>query len=1356
MSGTGTAPAKGPEQIPCSVLRCRRGVPVSYEQRQKRNKEMLYRALNLCTVVGFIGSGCSVNVGMPDWQDLAREAVLLAWVTLQGVIKEDDPRKKDYEEQLIRFAQTLELGKRDLLRFAFEWGGQYSKLKGRDTDTAGLPGHEQCLKHLKGFAKKSKIELSDTDCADLEQVLNRASAYSPQERPASVNISGDRLRFVLGVCKRICAWSEFRRDAMHPETHAMTPTVFPNWLAERFKGSPADTTEVHENLLELPIHRFITSNYDTVLESILTWKQTQTKKAFEDFSWENRFKDLHDEFLTKKAFTQKEQNSDKLARFAAGVSEDSRNMVFHCHGWWRDVDSMIVTEEDYQEQYLGEHHGGAFRQTLELLVGSHPILFLGFGMSDPDLLMALRSLSAQEPHLKAQRSLFALLRESDARDKDAMDRLYDQFGVHVIALWDAEKKRSVELGEFLGDLKNEWTNSRDSWLLKSKIHKAESGERPDEYWHYELIIPPSDRPGEENDIPLGSLLVSQSPASDKSATPLFAIKPEPVEKNKTLSFLVNQIQLLERNARLIVLFGAGGSGKSRFASHLLRKLIGPKSTNPSEKKLKGFFWSAYYTDDALTGIIRANKFFLDETDASLSRIKRFEKCLDKCPVRRVMVFDGIERFLRPEKNQPGMGTAASSDVRDFLASLAKLCTNPASNTVVVLTTRLLPKELALPGAEFYSVAGMTTKDAQSLERNSSEPTLALENAWAGLVSLLGGHRYAMALAAAWVTNEEPNRDTDPGRMQKLIHLLADVGPLSRVEHMIALTLRRLDGDENGVKDPGVGPHQLMMKRLALFRGAIRKNTSFKYCHELAKKEWTSCNERGDKPEFPEEPSKMWEKFTKSELLFELEPEAKEGTPKQEANQCVMHAIVREYVFHHMHEADARRLANLTQTGFTSGVSMVDPGKKGAKIVEELFLELRGKCRDNFDDVRNVSLRGPDQDKRTKDFQSAQELCQDAFGVLRSRMLANTVARWGSYKDYIHYLVRMVDLTRAYCGKRQKYDQQHGQPSTLFWSRCDPAIWGAQDSLVIDPHGPLFGDELAWLYHELGLALYHEGAMIDCVSVWEQGLVVNKFLDGGQEGQYTFQSHCNLGAACIQWGRLPSAQEYLRRAKEISLRTEEKDHVPRLNAYLALIRHLRGDLLLADQEYNDAIKGLEDTGNARAECIFQRHWADLKLKMKDRDRAEQLIRSCRAKAEEGHFPDVIAHARLSEGHMHRILKKYKDAIREYKIALRAATEHGMRGLEADVHCEMARLALDLGDVETARTRAIKSLQIANELHLGLRQTHGLVVLGRATVEAGQRELGVEYLKLARDLAAQQQYELRAREAEEELHRLGAMD
>lgn len=49
----------------------------------------------------------------------------------------------------------------------------------------------------------------------------------------------------------------------------------------------------------------------------------------------------------------------------------------------------------------------------------------------------------------------------------------------------------------------------------------------------------------------------------------------------------------------------------------------------------------------------------------------------------------------------------------------------------------------------------------------------------------------------------------------------------------------------------------------------------------------------------------------------------------------------------------------------------------------------------------------------------------------------------------------------------------------------------------------------------------------------------------------------------------------------------------------------------------------------------------------------------------------------------------------------------------------------------------------------------VVLGLATLEVGQRELGIAYLKNARRLADRQEYWLRMREAEEELYRLGAL-
>jgi hypothetical protein len=144
---------------------------------------------------------------------------------------------------------------------------------------------------------------------------------------------------------------------------------------------------------------------------------------------------------------------------------------------------------------------------------------------------------------------------------------------------------------------------------------------------------------------------------------------------------------------------------------------------------------------------------------------------------------------------------------------------------------------------------------------------------------------------------------------------------------------------------------------------------------------------------------------------------------------------------------------------------------------------------------------------------------------------------------------------------------------------------------------------------------------------------------------------------------------------------------------------------------------------------------------------------RGLAEEGNFPELAAAARMSLGHWFRSRRKYNEATREYNFALREAKRIGMRRLECEVISEFARLALDLGDSHIARQRAVESLRIANELVLGLKQTHDLVVLGCATIEARQHQLGIAYLKHAKRLADRQGYWLRSHEAEEQLHRFG---
>ena len=97
--------------------------------------------------------------------------------------------------------------------------------------------------------------------------------------------------------------------------------------------------------------------------------------------------------------------------------------------------------------------------------------------------------------------------------------------------------------------------------------------------------------------------------------------------------------------------------------------------------------------------------------------------------------------------------------------------------------------------------------------------------------------------------------------------------------------------------------------------------------------------------------------------------------------------------------------------------------------------------------------------------------------------------------------------------------------------------------------------------------------------------------------------------------------------------------------------------------------------------------------------------------------------------------------------------GIRRLEADVLSELSRLALDHGDTEAACTHAMEGMRIANELGLGLRQCHGLVVLGLAALKAERRDLGIAYLRVAYRLSRKAGYWLRAQEADKELRKLG---
>jgi tetratricopeptide (TPR) repeat protein len=365
------------------------------------------------------------------------------------------------------------------------------------------------------------------------------------------------------------------------------------------------------------------------------------------------------------------------------------------------------------------------------------------------------------------------------------------------------------------------------------------------------------------------------------------------------------------------------------------------------------------------------------------------------------------------------------------------------------------------------------------------------------------------------------------------------------------------------------------------------------------------------------------------------------------------------------------------------------------------------------------------------------------------MVATTVSRWSGYDEYLRFLAQLIDRARQLSTQRWTYARNAN------YIECDrPADESGTGNKTVSCGDPFSKDELAWLYNEAGLAYYGAGAMVDAIGVWEQSYEINRLLDRSGNGHYVFQSLCNLGAAHIHFGHLQKAESYLLKALEMGQSLHEPDHVARIRGYVALLSHLRGNLAEANDGYKEVAEVLKDMGNLRAYSIVLRHHADLLLRGKGtRREAWNKIQASKAVAEANSYEDLAAYARLSFGHLHRLEKRFDDAIREYRLALELARMMGIRRLEAEAQSELARVDLELGDAHVARRRAMKALQIANECLLGLRQTHGLVILGRATVRAGERELGMHYLRHAKRLANRQEYRLRASEAEAELDALG---
>ncbi|HEY0514044.1 MAG TPA: SIR2 family protein [Thermoanaerobaculia bacterium] len=1063
----------------------------------------------------------------------------------------------------------------------------------------------------------------------------------------------------IGACQEVLERNK-RRDVYQ----AYMERTFGKWKENLAKGKLANNP--YDELIGLPIHRFVTTNYDCEIEGTLLRQGLVPPGSFPiPKPPETRHAEPghgHHQL----SFDQKSENFDELSLFALGGVRDNLHMVFHCHGRYDDVDSIIASERDYQKWYIMEGNGAAtaFRQSVELLLASNPLLFVGYSLRDDDLLRPLRHIGAIDPLKKKSRPIFALL-ESAKGDSYNHEMLYERYGLHVIAYETEDKTpagRTAALCRELRGLKEGWETARGEWLLKPSVRRPQA-------------------------------------ARDKP-TPHLELKPTPVPLGRLETF-----EAEVREPGIIGLIGPSGCGKSL---HCLRLMESLKPEGGALRFDGAFYWNLHYGNEFLTAVDTMLDYFDPGGDRALPRDERMRRCL--AAGRYLLILDGCERLLCKSDGGP-WATSYSPLFRQLLRVFA----DAESRSTVVLAGRTLPSELEAVAGEtggarprILNVKPLTSADLQSTKLFSG---LRIDKVSA-LCSVLKGHNFGLLTAKHYFEALHPD-EREP-RLDKLIVDLADRTQDQRLRKMIQVQLQGIDARMKGLAKP-------FLERLALFLSPVCDET-LQICYDKAVDERrevdTTPHPLGERQPAPSYPplDELREALLASDFLFETQ--GRDGT-----RACTVHATVRSQLFQAFHGQSPDALPDFGFSGFLSGRIGIDPGGQAYRQVQDLFAAIDERAQEA------LGKTGTD----------ARNLCRDAFSLLRGRMETNTAARWcNSYEEYVRLGIRTAKLAKQVTAEH-------------WWRYCEHGRL-AQDAE--DPESPLYVAELAWLYNDVALALSAQGYVRDAYSVWEQTYEISRLVEAPETGsELEIESLLSLTMCFIEMGRLPAARKLLEQIGRSHPDLLDDEVRARVDGLRGLIHHLHGNLPRAADFYERCTKRLSGSPNLRAQSLFIKHQADLNIAMGDFPRARMLIRTSRALAEGGVFPDLVLLTRVTEGHLLTNENRPDAARIEYGAVLREARRLGMRKQEAEIEFSLARLALREGDAESARQLAMKSLTIANELGLGLRVTHSLVVLGLAMLEARERQLAVAYLSHGKKLADEQEYWHRSWEAERKLQELG---
>jgi hypothetical protein len=159
--------------------------------------------------------------------------------------------------------------------------------------------------------------------------------------------------------------------------------------------------EIHRKIVLLGPRCFVTTNYDDLIEqSLREWQPDR--------------------------FYRPPITNRQLTETAEIVHARATDFIFKPHGDAADSESIILTREQYR-RLLPQGENQAALESVKMLLASRPVLYLGFGLRDPDFIY-VRDLLANT-YKGGVRDHYAIMADVQEQEVDYWRRNY---GIHII------------------------------------------------------------------------------------------------------------------------------------------------------------------------------------------------------------------------------------------------------------------------------------------------------------------------------------------------------------------------------------------------------------------------------------------------------------------------------------------------------------------------------------------------------------------------------------------------------------------------------------------------------------------------------------------------------------------------------------------------------------------------------------------------------------------------------------------------------------------------------------------------------------------------------------------------------------